>query len=108
MATWSVKLHDLDGNSPPEPAAALRSVARAADVLLTASPEYAYVMPGSLKNALDWLVSTGGLYGKPVALLCGFPSSERGKYAREALQRRLEAQGARVVFVDDGCHAARS
>jgi len=89
---------DLDGDSPPEPVAALRGVARAADALLIASPEYAHQMPGSLKNALDWLVSTGELYGRPAALLCGSPSSERGKYAREALQRTLEAQGATVVL----------
>jgi chromate reductase len=89
---------DLDGDTPPEPIAALRNVARAADALLIASPEYAHEMPGSLKNALDWLVSSGELYGKPAALLCGSPSSERGRYAREALQRTLEAQGARVVL----------
>jgi chromate reductase, NAD(P)H dehydrogenase (quinone) len=89
---------DLDGESPAEPVAALRTVARAADALLIASPEYAHEMPGTLKNALDWLVSSGELYGKPAALLCGSPSSERGRYAREALQRTLEAQGARVVL----------
>jgi chromate reductase, NAD(P)H dehydrogenase (quinone) len=65
---------------------------------LIATPEYAHEMPGSLKNALDWLVSSGELYGKPAALLCGSPSSERGKYAREALQRTLEAQGMSVVL----------
>jgi chromate reductase, NAD(P)H dehydrogenase (quinone) len=89
---------DLDGDFPAEPIAALRNVARAADALLIASPEYAHEMPGSLKNALDWLVSSGELYGKPAAVLCGSPSSERGRYAREALQRTLEAQGARVVL----------
>jgi len=89
---------DLDRDSPAEPVADLRSLARAADALLIASPEYAHEMPGSLKNALDWLVSSGELYGKPAALLCGSPSSERGKYAREALQRTLEAQGMSVVL----------
>jgi len=89
---------DLDGDTPPEPVVALRSLAQGADALLIASPEYAHEMPGSLKNALDWLVSSGELYGKPAALLCGSPSQERGIYAREALQRTLEAQGARVVL----------
>jgi len=89
---------DLDGDSPPAPVAGLRSLARDAQALLIASPEYAHEMPGSLKNALDWLVSSGELYGKPAALLCASPSSERGAYAREALQRTLEAEGARVVL----------
>jgi len=89
---------DLDGDTPPEPVVALRSLAQGADALLIASPEYSHEKPGSLKNSLDWLVSSGELYGKPAALLCGSPSQERGIYAREALQRTLEAQGARVVL----------
>jgi NAD(P)H-dependent FMN reductase len=54
-------------------------------------------MPGVLKNALDWLVRSGEVYGKPVAVLCAAPSAERGSFVREALRRTLEAQGARVV-----------
>ena len=89
---------DFDGDSPPESVLALRRVARDADAILIASPEYAHEMPGSLKNALDWLVPSGDLYGKPASLLCASPSAERGKFARDAVQRTLEAQGARVVL----------
>jgi chromate reductase, NAD(P)H dehydrogenase (quinone) len=55
-------------------------------------------MPGVLKNALDWLVSSGELYGKPVAVLCAAPSAQRGTYVREALGRTLDAEGACVVL----------
>lgn len=89
---------DLDGEDPQAAVRTLRAMAGAADAILIASPEYAHEMPGSLKNALDWLVSSGELYGKPAALLCGSPSQERGAFAREALQRTLEAEGARVVM----------
>jgi NAD(P)H-dependent FMN reductase len=88
---------DLDGADPPHSVAELRASLAAAHGLLIASPEYAHVMPGVLKNALDWLVSSGELYAKPVAVLCAAPSADRGIYVREALQRTLTAQGATIV-----------
>jgi chromate reductase, NAD(P)H dehydrogenase (quinone) len=89
---------DLDGADPPRSVLDLRARVGAADALLIASPEYAHEMPGVLKNALDWLVRSGELYGKSVALLCAAPSAQRGTYVREALQHTLETQGAHVVF----------
>ena len=44
---------DLDVDPVPAPVAALRSAVRAADAVLICTPEYAYGMPGALKNALD-------------------------------------------------------
>jgi len=88
---------DLDGDAPPQAVVDLRQHAARADAFLIASPEYAHEMPGALKNALDWLVRSGELYGKPAALLCAAPSAERGIYARRALQQTLNAQGVRIV-----------
>ena len=88
---------DLDGEAPPLAVADLRTRLSRADGVLIASPEYAHEMPGVLKNALDWLVRSGELYGKPVALLSAAPSAERGRYVRQALERTLTAQGATVV-----------
>ncbi len=48
---------DLDAEPPPAPVAALRAAVGRNDGLVIATPEYAHGMPGSLKNALDWLVS---------------------------------------------------
>ncbi len=89
---------ELDVDPAPASVAELRTGVGAADGVLIASPEYAHEMPGVLKNALDWLVNSGELYGKPVAVLCASPAPERGSYVREALGRTFEAQGARVVF----------
>ena len=68
---------DLDGEGaePPPAVARLRSHIRRAHGLLLTSPEYAHGVPGVLKNALDWLVSSTDLPGKPVALLNLTPSS---------------------------------
>ena len=65
--------------------------------MLFASPEYAHSLPGSLKNALDWLVGSGELYEKPVAVLCGSPRPNGGVLGRQALEQTLKAQGAAIV-----------
>jgi chromate reductase, NAD(P)H dehydrogenase (quinone) len=88
---------DRPGFPVPPPVADLRQQLRAADAVLLATPEYAYGMPGSLKNALDWLVSAGSLYGKPTSVLSASPSAEGGERARAGLLLTLEALGARVV-----------
>jgi NAD(P)H-dependent FMN reductase len=75
---------------------ALRSLVESSNAVLIATPEYAHGVPGVLKNALDWLVGTGELYGKPVAILSAAPSRERAANARRDLARTLRAQGADV------------
>ena len=68
---------DLDGEyaALPAPVSALRAQIGQAHGLLISSPEYAHGVPGVLKNALDWLVSSLEFPGKPVALLNISPRS---------------------------------
>lgn len=42
---------------------------RVADGFLVSTPEYAHGLPGTLKNALDWLVGTDAFIEKPFALV---------------------------------------
>src|SRR4051794_25043921 len=90
---------DLEGEGAATPAVVVewRNQVAGAGGVLIASPEYAHSMPGSLKNALDWLVGSGGLYEKPVAVLCGSPRPNGGVLGRQALEQTLKAQGAFVV-----------
>jgi chromate reductase, NAD(P)H dehydrogenase (quinone) len=85
---------DLEGN---EAVASLRELVAASDAVVIATPEYAGGMPGSLKNALDWLVGSGELYDKPVAVVSAAPSAERGVNARRWVEEVLGMQGAHVV-----------
>ena len=73
-----------------------RAAVGAADAVVIATPEYAGGMPGALKNALDWLVSSGELYEKPAIILSAAPAEERGGRARDGLDVTLTMQGARV------------
>ena len=77
----------------------LRELLIAADAILISSPEYAHGVPGSFKNLLDWLVSTGELVGKPVALLNAAPVG--GEYAQNAILETLRTMNWRVV--GDAC-----
>jgi NAD(P)H-dependent FMN reductase len=85
---------DGDGGAP---VASLRAAVTRADAVLIATPEYAGGMPGSLKNALDWLVGTGELYDKPVAIVSAAPSPERGEHARRWVEEVVGYQGSHVV-----------
>ncbi|MFN8489530.1 MAG: NADPH-dependent FMN reductase [Caldilineaceae bacterium] len=85
---------DLDGDNPPLAVLALREEIGRADGLLISSPEYAHGVPGSLKNALDWLVSSLEFPGKPVALL---NASTRAAYAQAALAEILKTMSARLI-----------
>ena len=52
-----------------------------ADAVLVCSPEYAFGVPGSLKNAFDWTVSSGELVNKPLALITGSTGGEKAHAA---------------------------
>jgi chromate reductase, NAD(P)H dehydrogenase (quinone) len=55
---------------------------RVADGLIVSTPEYAHGVPGTLKNALDWLVGTDAFIEKPFALL---HASDRSTHAPRSL-----------------------
>ena len=86
---------DFEGAQPPAPVAAFRAFLSGADAVLICTPEYAHGVPGSLKNALDWIVSSGELRGKAVGLILASPGG--GEWARASLAATLEVMEARVL-----------
>ena len=76
-----------------------------ADVVLVAAPEYAGAVAGAVKNALDWLVGSGELYRKPLALLSAGTSG--GVHARRMMAQTLTWQGA-YVLAELGIASART
>jgi chromate reductase, NAD(P)H dehydrogenase (quinone) len=81
---------------PTEAVLRFRAACDAAAGVLLAVPEYTFGIPGSLKNALDWIVGTGSLYRKPVTLLNVAPPG-RGAHVQAALDLALRAHGAHVA-----------
>jgi NAD(P)H-dependent FMN reductase len=84
---------DLDGDSVPPAVAALRRCVNEADAIVFSVPEYAHGLPGSLKNALDWLVGGTEFMNKRVAL---FNASSRGTYAQGQLTETLTVMTGRL------------
>ena len=64
------------------------------DGVLICSPEYAFGVPGSLKNALDWTVSSGEFVQKPLALIT---AATGGDKAHAALLQTFTALSAKMV-----------
>lgn len=79
---------------PPASVQALRARIEAADALIVSSPEYAHGIPGSLKNALDWLVSSPVMIDKPTAVWTAGPGES--EFAHPQLLEVLRTMSARI------------
>jgi chromate reductase, NAD(P)H dehydrogenase (quinone) len=88
---------DLDevGDEVPEAVEALRRLLIGCDGVIVSTPEYAHGLPGSLKNLLDWLVSTGELVGKPVVTFNA--AAAGGAFAQDSLHETLRTMNWRVI-----------
>ncbi|TGL12451.1 NADPH-dependent FMN reductase [Leptospira meyeri] len=64
-----------------------------ADGILICSPEYVFSIPGVLKNALEWAVSSVVFTDKPVALIT---AASVGEKAHESLLLVLKTIGAKL------------
>jgi NAD(P)H-dependent FMN reductase len=87
---------DEEGAAAPPGVAAFRALLAQADAVLISCPEYAHGVPGSFKNALDWIVSSGEFTDKPVALLMAGPGGATQAWA--ALTPTLRVMGCKLVF----------
>lgn len=86
---------DLDTENPPAAVLAFRKELAESDGLVISSPEYAHGVPGTLKNALDWIVSSAELIDKPVLLI--HASTEGGLRIQAQLTEIFRTMSARVL-----------
>jgi len=103
---------DLDTENPPEEVTIFRNKILAADGVIICTPEYVFSLPGSLKNALEWCVSTTVFSNKKVGLITASASGEKGHEQLSLIMKTIEAefddktqlliQGIRGKLDDDG------
>ncbi|MBS1913904.1 MAG: NAD(P)H-dependent oxidoreductase [Bacteroidetes bacterium] len=85
---------DIDTAPGPDAVERFREELRASRGVIFSTPEYAHGVPGSLKNALDWVVGSGELVDKPVAM---FNASPRSTYALASLTETLSVMSTRII-----------
>jgi len=68
---------DLSPDAAPAAVQQFRKQLEAADAVLICTPEYAIGVPGTLKNAIDWTVSSMHFSRKPVALITAGTSGHK-------------------------------
>ncbi|WP_338064376.1 NADPH-dependent FMN reductase [Pantoea rodasii] len=90
-----IPFFNVDDEPNPGPAVDhWRHAISRSDLVLLASPEYAHGVTGVIKNALDWIVSSGELLNKPLSL----PNlSVRSNLAHSQLSETLLVMGAALT-----------
>ena len=81
-----------DENSSP-PVKQFRDLLSSVNGVIICTPEYAFGVPGSLKNALDWTVSSGEFTNKPVAIIT---AASGGEKAHAALLQVFTALSSKI------------
>ncbi len=82
---------DWDNDNSPEIVNEFRAQLRTSDGILICTPEYAMGVPGTLKNAIDWTVSSMEFYHKPTALITAGLSGLKGHKALMETLNIIEA-----------------
>ena len=88
---------DLQEAGIPETVLDLLKKVSLADAVIISTPEYLHNIPAVLKNALEWMTTSGELADKPVLPITFTPSAPRGEYAMRSLLQSLTALKARIV-----------
>jgi len=84
-----------DSNEIPETVTAFIELLSEADGVFFCIPEYAFGVPGALKNALDWTVSSSTAFpDKPVALIT---AATAGDKAHAAFLLTLKAMSSKIA-----------
>lgn len=88
---------DYEGATPAATVADLRAQLSEADAVIVCTPEYAFGIPGVLKNALDWIVSSGEFVDKPTAVISASPMMTGGDKANASLVQTLKVMTATIT-----------
>ena len=84
---------DLTDDNAPDSVKDFYQLINLSDAVIICTPEYVFSLPGTIKNALDWTVSTTVFSNKPAAIIV---ASSLGNKAQEALFLIMTTLGADI------------
>jgi len=82
---------EINDESLPVEVYNFREKIEKADGILICTPEYIFSLPGSLKNAIEWNVSTTLFTKKPVAIIVASASGEKAFESLTLIMETIEA-----------------
>lgn len=82
---------ELEGDMLPAEVASFRQKIEQAEGVLFCTPEYVFSLPGSLKNAIEWNVSTTLFSHKPVALIVAAASGMKAFESLALIMTTIES-----------------
>ena len=99
---WTVQVYDQidklpyfnpdlekDGTNTPQSVKDFRERIEKADAVVICTPEYVFSLPGILKNALEWTVSTTVFSYKPFAFIVASASGEKAFESLDLIMQTL-------------------
>ncbi len=88
---------DIDRAPYPDVVLNWRRIVASSDSIIITTPAYLFNIPATLKNALEWLTTSGELDGKRTLALTYCPHPPRGEEAMQSMIWSLKALNAQVV-----------
>ncbi len=86
---------DLDTETPPKSVIEFRNKIAQSDGIIICTPEYIFSLPGILKNAIEWNVSTTLFSNKPVAIIVASASGEKAFEVLNLIMTTIESKIAK-------------
>jgi len=83
---------DLDNENPPQIINDFRNKVIKSDAIIFCTPEYVFSLPGSLKNVIDWNVSTTIFSKKPIGIIITAASGEKALESLSLIMKTIEAK----------------
>ena len=88
---------DNDDGTIPTPVVEWRKAVKDSEAIIICTPEYIFNLPAVIKNALEWVTSSGELQHKAVLPITFTPHPPRGEKTMQSLLWSLQALETRIV-----------